>query len=95
VLGYPNLTSVQLPFDVLRSATVVGLPGSGDLSPIGGRSVEVESGEAALVTDGTLTLCTPVDHLLGPQIGVAYRDAFTRITTRVVRDRLVRSSSAS
>ncbi len=89
VLGYPTLAAVDLPADVLRSATVVGLHGCGDLSPLAGRTVEVDPGEAALVRQGTITLAEPVDRLLGSAVAEVHRDAFVRRCTRIVRDRRV------
>ncbi len=85
ILGYPTLSAVDLPADVLRSATVVGLHGCGDLSPLTGRSVEVDPTEAALVRRGTLTMADPVHRLLATTVTDAHRDAFVRSCARLVR----------
>ena len=88
VVGFPNLSAMPLSMDVLRGATVVALPGCGDLTPLAGRSIDLSPGEAALVSEGTLTLIDPVDVLLRGVVDRARRDAFARQAVRIVRARL-------
>lgn len=84
VLGYPTLSSVNLPGDLITASTVIGLHGCGDLTPLAGRTVEVDPTEAALFRGGTLTLVDPVHHLLEPTVAGAHRDAVVRSTVRMV-----------
>lgn len=87
VIGFPTASTVTLPADTLRSATVVAYAGAGDLSEIAGRMVDPMRGEAAMLRDGTLTYLDPVDRVLARVVADARRDALTRCTTTILSER--------